>query len=256
MAVERVYKKIIQSGNIIEFYQYEIGYLKGYEMQRSKIGSKAFEGESEEEVRKRSLRRAKTNLRRLINANHGQYGLEVTSKFMTLTFAKNITDLKEANIYFTKFVKRLNYKIFNTKKACLKYTVVVEPQKRGAIHYHMIVYNMPFVKQSILLETWRNGGTGGVHIKKIDDIDNVGAYLGEYLGGKKKSKSKEDFQEEFKGQKSYFSSRGLHKPVETTDRKKVETVAAALPFDKLKYSSTFENDYLGRIIKKEYNLNK
>ncbi len=63
--------------------------------------------------RERSLARAKKQLRRLINANAGQYGREFTTKFLTLTFKENITDPKEANYLFTKFIKRLNYKLFN-----------------------------------------------------------------------------------------------------------------------------------------------
>lgn len=247
MSVELVTQKIIQSGNIIEIYKYEKGYLKGYEKPPRKNDFKRSGVESEEDIRQRSLKRAKTSLRRLINANHGQYGKEFTSKFLTLTFGGNITDLDKAHYEFEKFMKRLNYLVFNSKKSNIKYTAVWELQERGAIHYHLILYNIPYVRQNIIQETW---GNGFIWINKIKDVDNVGAYIAEYLGDEK-SRDPEDYE----GKKTYFSSRGLFKPVEITDKKIVETIAVALLSQNIAYSSTFTNEYLGDISYKQYNLN-
>ena len=248
MTIELVTHKIIQSGNIIELYKYEKGYLKGYDAGPRKNDSKPSEYESKEDIRERSLKRAKTTLRRLINANHGQYGKEFTSKFLTLTFGDNVTDLDESNYEFKKFIKRLNYLIFNTKKANIKYTAVWELQERGAIHYHVILYNVPYIKQNIIQDTWKNGF---VWINKIKDVDNVGAYISEYLGGSEKGQN----QSEFEGRKTYFNSRGLLQPLEITDKKIVETIAVALLSNKMAYSSTFVNEYLGNVSYKQYNLN-
>lgn len=189
----------------------------------------------------------------MINANIGQYGKEFTAKFLTLTFKENVQDIEQANYEFQKFIKRLNYKLYGTKKANLKYTTVIEFQKRGAIHYHTIIYNMPYLKANEISNIW---GNGFIKINKIDDIDNVGAYVGEYLGQDEKGQGKNIEDDRLRGQKSYFSSRGLFKPIEITDKKIVEAVAAALPFEKLKYSSQFDNDYLGTIFYKQYNLKK
>jgi len=41
---------------------------------------------------------------------------------------------------------------------------------------------------------------------------------------------------------------------ELVTKKIVDAVATALPFEKLKYSSQFDNDYLGTISYKQYNL--
>ena len=255
--VERVLKKIVQSGDIIEIYEYEKGYLKGYELTDSeKVKNGRLKGEKSnnyEEHRKQVLQRAKKNLRRLINANVGQYGKEFTAKFLTLTFKDNVKDLDKANYEFEKFIKRLNYHCFGTKKANLKYTCVVEFQKRGAIHYHVIIYNMPYVKANDISNIW---GNGFIKINKIDDIDNVGAYVSEYLGQAEKGQGKDVADDRLQGKKSYFSSRGLFKPVEITDKKMVEQVAAALPKECLTYSSQFENEHLGNITYKQYNLKK
>jgi hypothetical protein len=245
---ELVTKKIIKSGDIIEVYEYSEGYLKGYNLDGEKVNGRksGYISENYIEHRKQVLQRAKRDLRRLINANHGQYGKEFTSKFLTLTFGDNITDIDSANYEFEKFIKRLNYHCFGTKKANLKYNVAVEFQDRGAIHYHVIIYNMPYVKANDIANVW---GNGFIKINKIDNVDNVGAYVTEYMG-------KDIDDERLQGKKSYFSSRGLFKPIEITDKKIVETVAAALPFEKLNYSSQFENDYLGTISYKQYNLKK
>jgi hypothetical protein len=255
--IERVNKKIIQSGDIIEIYEYEKGYLKGYQLtdsEKRNIGRlKGEKSNNYEEHRKQVLQRAKKNLRRLINANIGQYGDEFTAKFLTLTFKDNVHDIEQANYEFEKFIKRLNYHCFGTKKANLKYTCVVEFQKRGAIHYHVIIYNMPYVKANNIENLW---GNGFIKINKIDDIDNVGAYVSEYLGQAEKGQGHDIEDDRLQGKKSYFSSRGLFKPIEITDEKIVEQVAAALPLENLTYAADFENEHLGNISYKQYNLKK
>lgn len=255
--IERVYKKIIQSGDIIEIYEYEKGYLKGYELtysEKRNVGRlKGEKSNNYEEHRKQVLQRAKKNLRRLINANVGQYGKEFTAKFLTLTFKDNVKDLDKANYEFEKFIKRLNYHCFGTKKANLKYTCVVEFQKRGAIHYHVIIYNMPYIKANDIGNVW---GNGFIKINKIDDVDNVGAYVSEYLGQAEKGQGHDIEDDRLQGKKSYFSSKGLFKPIEITDKKIVETVAAALPSENLTYAADFENEHLGNISYKQYNLKK
>ncbi len=254
--IERVKKKIVQSGDIIEIYDYSDGYLKGFTNNKADSGRKSdYKSENYEEHRKQVLQRAKKNLRRLINANVGQYGKEFTAKFLTLTFKDNVKDLDKANYEFTKFIKRLNYYCFGTKKANLKYTCVIEFQKRGAIHYHIIIYNMPYVHWDKLLDLWDRDYKGGIWINKINDVDNVGAYVSEYLGNAEKGQGKDILDDRLQGRKIYFSSRVLFKPIEITDEKTVEQVAAALPSHTLKYSAEFSNEYLGDITYKQYNLN-
>lgn len=253
--IEKVTKKIIQSGDIIEIYEYSEGYYKGYKLTENEINSRRnSESDSDDtDSRERSLKRAKANLRRIINSNVGQYGKEFTAKFLTLTFKENIQDIEQANYEFMKFIKRLNYHCFGIKKANLKYTCVVEFQKRGAIHYHVIIYNMPYIKANDIANVW---GNGFIKINKIDDVDNVGAYVSEYLGQAEKGQGHDIEDDRLQGKKSYFSSKGLFKPVEITDKKVVEQVAAALPLENLTYIANYENEHLGIITYKQYNLKK
>lgn len=256
MSIQRVKEKVVISGNIVEFYEYEKGYLKGYTNKAKASDSvlKVDRSESDDEIRDRSLKRAKKQVRRIINSNVGQYGKQYTSKFLTLTFGENVKDVQVANYEFKKFIKRLNYRLYDSKKANIKYLVVPEFQDRGSVHYHIVLFNVPFVKQSLLQETW---GNGIVDIRKIDDVDNVGSYVAEYLGQEEKGQGKSKFDERLKDQKSYFCSRGIYRPVEITDKKIVESVRADLLSNKnLTYSATFENDHTGVVHYYQYNLNK
>lgn len=250
-------KKYIKSGNIIELYEYEKGYLRDYtKFDSDSVGGRVADYISEDYDinRLKVLKRAKRDLRRQINSNHLQYGENITSKFMTLTFDENITDLTPANYEFKKFMKRLNYQVFETKKMQLKYTAVPEFQQRGAVHYHVITYNMPYIPHKKLLECW--GNQRGVRINKIDNVDNVGAYVAEYLGDSEKEQGHNLDDHRLRDRKSYFGSRGLFKPLEITDKKKVEALSQALPIQNKTYSAHFDNEHLGHITYLQYNMDK
>lgn len=178
----------------------------------------------------------------------GQYGKEFTSKFVTLTFRENVKDLKTANYEFKKFMQRLNYYMFGTKKANIKYSCVPEFQKRGAVHYHLIFYNLPYLKANDLESIW---GNGFIKVNKIDNVDNVGAYICKYM-------TKENTDKRLEGNKCYFNSRGLLKPLEYTDKKDkkiVESLEDSLQMQNLSYSANFDNDYVGDIAYYQFNLN-
>lgn len=246
---ELVTKKMIISGDVIEIYEYQNGYLKGYEDKISKSGRKKdFKSENYDDNRKKTLQRARKNLRRIINSNFNQYGEEFTSKFLTLTFAENIQDIKQANYEFEKFIKRLNYYVFGTKQANLKYSGVIEFQKRGAVHYHVVLYNLPYIRAKTINEIWDKGKQGNIKINRIDSVDNVGAYVCKYM-------TDEIEDERLQGKKCYFNSRDLLKPIEITNKKRVEATAIALPLKHLKYRTSFDNEYTGTTNYYQFNIN-
>ena len=229
-------KKVIVSGNVVEVYDYEKPIIAGYSVKDHYKRGRCFEASEEDKQinRGKVFNRAKRDIRRLVNCNIGEF-----SKFVTLTFRENITDLKVANYEWKKFKQRLETKIGYK----LQYLVVIEFQKRGAIHYHCVMFNLPYIQNNKLQEIW---GNGFVKINNIDNVDNVGAYVCKYM-----TKTDDD---RLLGQKMYFSSRGLEKPVEIKEKARVETLASALPASSLTYSSTFENEY-NSISYKQYNLN-
>lgn len=238
-------KKIVKSGDIIEVYEYEKDQFRSSIKRENKVYNTKEPSErerTEEEIleddRKNANKRMQ-NLRRLINANKDDL-----QKFFTLTFKENITDLSKAYDELKKFKMRLKYYLKqNYKGKELKYVVVVEFQKRGAVHFHMLC-NLPYIDCSVLAKMW---GNGFVRINKIETVDNVGSYVVKYMG--------KDFDDDrVFGRKRYNRSRNLKQPKEMITKKEVEEFAAQLPDSKKVYENTFENEYTGQIKYTQYNL--
>lgn len=98
-------------------------------------------------------------------------------KWITLTYKENMTDTKKLYLDYEKFIKRFRYKYGN-----IEYIVAMEPQGRGAWHCHCIIifnHKAPYIKNKEIELLWQHGFT---KTQKLDNIDNVGAYLTAYLG--------------------------------------------------------------------------
>lgn len=196
----------------------------------------------------RSCYRAKANIFDLVACNvnkHLDYeGKKVTTKFLTLTFKENITDLAVANMEVTKFFKRLSYELYKVNKNVIKYITVPELQNRGAWHFHIILFNMKYIRWTKLIETW---GIGGVYINALGgkmDSTTVAKYITKYISkgitvkeGKKNTdinrgeenrgdKNLSDYNiyklYNMENKKRYNTSRGLYKPFKA----KLETIQA------------------------------
>ena len=187
-------KKIILSGNMVEVYLYEKAVKAGYQESRKKAVIEK-EIKKEEKENDFALRRARSNIRRLIATNFNKK----YDKFITLTFKENMQDITKANREFTNFIKRIKRRFAEQE---IKYLSVIEFQKRGAIHYHTIA-NLPYIENEELSKLWRNGF---VKINAIENIDNVSTYISKYL-------TKETYDnEKMKNKKKYFPSRNLERP--------------------------------------------
>lgn len=234
-------KKVVISGPIIELYEYEFTPKRSYINVNGRAGSGGKVTEERSRVyRDTVLNRAKKKVRRLINANIGKWG--ELPKFLTLTFAEHITDIRGANYEFKKFRQRLEYEI----KKKLEYVAVVEFQKSGRIHYHVVIFNMPYIDVNHLAGIWRNGF---IKINVIDHVDNLGAYVTKYM-----TKGNDDSR--LRGEKSYFASRGLYKPVERFISNKQLTDIKRI-FDHAKiFEAEFENAQYGRIYYTQYNMRR
>nr|WP_023842321.1 Rep5 [Geobacillus sp. 1121]AHB19301.1 Rep5 [Geobacillus sp. 1121] len=237
--------KVVVSGHVVELYEYETEIKTGKDNKGGSVGraGKNASDEDKEKNRDLVLKRAKREVRRLINSNVDAWGEK--PKFFTLTFRENVTDIKWANNEFKKFRQRLSRYIWKCPNN-LKYVAVIEFQKRGAVHYHVVVFNMPYVPHGVLQEIW---GHGFVHIRAIDDCDNVGAYVTKYM-----TKSNDD--ERLREQKCYFSSRGLVKPVEEIiEKEDLDALRVALSPNKT-YERDFHNEYVGKVSYEQYNLKR
>jgi len=100
--------KVVVSGKQVEIYKYKKSIWKEYKSIKDNIREPKqldiFEQAKNKKLRAQSsINRTRTELRRLINSN------PELNKFLTLTFAENISDLKVTNHIFGQFIKRLIY---------------------------------------------------------------------------------------------------------------------------------------------------
>lgn len=129
---------------------------------------------------KKGLYKTFANARAVINANVTDVS---KVRWCTLTYAENMTDPKRLYEDFRKF--NMRFKTYCKSKGYSKpeYIVMMEPQGRGAWHAHLLYIwqdqKAPYIANQEFREMW---GHGFVRIKKLDNVDNVGAYLTAYLG--------------------------------------------------------------------------
>jgi len=232
-----------------------------------------------------SVRQSLGRLRDLLNTN-----ITDTSKcrWITLTYSENMTDSKKLYEDFKNFNKRMRYSLSKDGYE-YEYIVAMEPQGRGAWHAHMVmIFNTkaPYIENSFMAETWGHGFTV---TKKLEDVDNVGAYLTAYLGDmdmedyKKLSDHEKNSMKiygmkevEVKGsteKKSilkgarlhmyppkfnlYRCSRGIKKPVVTYETEKdaqKKISAGTLTFEKTIELSDADSQFKNTINYRHYNL--
>ena len=125
-----------------------------------------------------SVRRSLATIRQYINENV----TAENSRWVTLTYAENMTDTKRLYEDFHAFWKRFKY--WNAKQGYDKpeYISVVEPQARGAWHCHCFFIwpgKAPYIDNNGVLEQlWPHGYT---KTKALNNVDNIGAYFSAYL---------------------------------------------------------------------------
>lgn len=258
----KLYKtKLIKSGDVIEVYQYEVERAIGYKSKRTntpketeyhvdpETGEIITAEQAKIKNRQKNSIRQKMNLIRLANTNFR--GKDV--RFLTLTFRENLQDIEKANKIFNSFIKKLNYRMKKAGKPTIKYLVVIEFQKRGAIHYHALT-KMNYTRVEIIRECWRKASKeygGNVDIKRVDRIDNIGAYISKYM-----SKSHDDLR--LSGKKQYWSSRNLEKPIELIGSHAESYIEKlGLKTKKITYETSWIDEHTGgKVQYKQYNLRR
>ena len=239
-----------------------------------------------------SIRQSLGRLRDLLNTN-----ITDTSKcrWVTLTYKDNMTDPKRLYEDFKKFNMRMKYALAKEGHN-YEYIVCMEPQGRGSWHAHMVMIfedKAPYIKNDsedpkefTMENIWGNGFT---KTKKLEDVDNVGAYLTAYLG----DLDMEDFKNlsdeeknamkiyglkevEIKGSNEkksiikggrlhmyppkfnlYRASRGIKKPIvsyETENEAQKKVSAATLTFEKTIELTDPDSQFSNTINYRHYNL--
>lgn len=227
------HKKAIICGNVIEIINYSTAVSYGIENSFARSSKKGICADKRED----NISRAKNNLRRLINTNSSS-----KDSFLTLTYADNVSDVKKCKVDLKRFIQALKRYL----GVSMKYCYVVEFQKRGALHFHIILFDVPKISLSVLKASWPHGT---IHINRINKVDNVGAYVVKYM-------SKELVDDRLKGHDLYGRSRlNLLEPTVLTHEKEVSALEC-LYLTKKVYQKTYESEFLGLVTYTQYNLKR
>jgi len=106
---------------------------------------------------------------------------KIRATFITLTFT-GVPSNEEAKRCFKRFTMRL-------KRAFEKAAAVwrMEFQERGAIHFHLLVFNLPFWKQAELQKTWEKctrEKVSIVDIRLVHGARSIMSYISKYIAKK------------------------------------------------------------------------
>lgn len=165
------------------------------------------------ENRKKVIYRNKTMIKDLVKSNIGQWSGR--DKFVTVTFRRLPHTIEEADYQVKNFIAKLRYHYSKE----LQYLAIRELQKendRNGIHYHIFIFNSPYMPQEELLIHWCKDNpymdlenASGVNIQAIKQgLNQVINYLTGYT--LKDLTEEDDF---LAGRKIILKSKGLKKPL-------------------------------------------
>jgi len=191
-----MYTKLIRSGDCVEEYVYE----------RQPSPSRLLNPRPRRKRRATMRRpdhiaRLRNNFRRLVRANISP---SRPPCFLTLTF-REVVDIDQGYKSLTKFGLKLR-KQFGPSLAWIS---VPEYQKRGAIHFHILVFGLAdeFVdterKTRLIAGLW---GNGFVDLVPTDGAPQIASYMAKYMG-----KAMGDYR--LLGKKAYSATRNVLRPV-------------------------------------------
>lgn len=202
-----------------------------------------------------TVRQSVSNLRNIINNNFIGGKNEL---WITLTFGKNkVYNPKDLYSIFTNFMKRLRY---NFKDLKLDYIYVPEPHEKKDWHIHLLLKadKELYIKNSKLNKIW---GYGFVKVNRLNDVDNIGAYVSAYLTNIKEGEETKKGARLYlypSGHQLYRCSKGIKKPFSEyksyLDAKK--EVGSHKPTYESTFKISFDNGFSNIIHKEYYNLKR
>lgn len=241
--------KIVECGSFVQVYRFLQHRIKNinknddadlnlkkikFEVNTSKKETKL---KTINEIEERNITRSKLQCQRIAKAN-----MEYWETFITLTFADNVTDIKLANKRFKYFIDKVR-RIKND----LRYLVVPEHQKRGAIHYHLLtnisindtklMYNQEDNPKFKHIKYWLDGFNSVELIK--GDAKKVIGYISKYMT--------KDVDNRFFGQRRFFYSQNCIVPkvsyIDSMDSRDLEFLQKKIQDKELIYQNKYLNAY-------------
>jgi len=151
------------------------------------------------EKKQSNINYAKKQLYQLAKCNVNAYPHKTI--FLTLTFdPKKVSDIQEKQ----KALPYLQHMFRKLKRHgyAPKYLGITENQKNGNIHFHLLVFNLPYLS----IEQWQNYWSHGfIDIKVLKTVKNVSAYFTKYM-------QKDFINDNQLNEKLFFTSRNLIRP--------------------------------------------
>lgn len=200
-----------------------------------------------------SLKRSVERLRLTIDANTTEKN---AFKWLTLTYASNITDIERLYRDYKRFTTRLKRAVGH-----FEYIAVPEPQERGAWHMHVLLIwkntdIAPYIPPWTVAAAWKEGF---IKIQNVEKIQSVGRYLTSYLCNIKRENGAKNKGARLylypSGMNLYRCSKGIKKPV--VDHIEPQLIKRKTFSYQQGFSLLNENgEKKGTILRKEYTTKK
>ncbi len=247
------YTKVIQSGDLIERYDYELSppVRVPKNPKRGRVAPFGYDQLTEEERADRILKRRVSSINRcrqsffrLVRANLSK----PPPVLLTLTML-DILDLRASYACFHKFGQRLRRIVGKD----LAWIAVPEFQKRNAVHFHVLMWNFPYDLAQTegstrrIQNLWR---AGYVDCVQTDGSPKLATYLAKYM-----SKAMSDPR--LLGKKSYSASRNVLRPVSFNTPATVDLACEAWGIDadtKPIYEKEYDTKWMGKCRHRNYSL--
>jgi len=228
--IRKSHKRVILYGSRFEKIEYERPYF--FNLPALSRGSRSRRCATKR--RADNLARLRSLVRRIVEGNHNQWG-EVC-KFITYTFAENVRDVSQALVLWREYQKRLR-RVFNNPK----YLAVIEFQKRGSVHFHVLYFNMPYTPK-LKTKIQKNWGHGFTQVRAIRSTKALGSYITKYMT--------KNIDDRLLGRKAFFTSRGLIRPLQIRREERIDELTNSGIFE-IETERTYESERLG-IIKHKF----
>jgi len=227
------YTKIVQSGEMLEIYDYEKAPTP------KRFTSKKKKRRSGRRL-SRNVVRARDNFRRMVRASL----YRGAPYFITLTMVST-ESIKTAYKCFSKFSTNLRKSFGND----IAWVAVPEFQKRGAVHFHCLVWGIPYEVYQRERDTrdlqalWSRGW---LDILASDGSPKISSYMAKYM-------SKSMYDERLSGQKSYTASRNCMRSVLFNTPTQIASIEENYPelrdeseLDAIEVEKVYSTQWLGR----------
>jgi len=229
-----LFHKCIVSGRVLEYYQYErlpFAQTSGF---RFKSRSRKVRHEHGSR-RAENISRTRKNFIRLVQSNIcGAEG----ALFLTLTM-RDVVSIVSANELLKLFFMRLRYRFGKD----FRYIAVPEFQKRGAVHYHCLLWGLSVTVEQerhdrILAKIW---GEGFVDLAVVRSREGIAVYFAKYM-----SKAMHDVR--LSGRKAYIYSRNCLRSVSVRSASPIDYAEQLWGSDCLKSvrAHDFKTQFLGK----------